>query len=277
MRRHYSAKSEATKNPRESTYSMSNNEQKPFLITADKLRKYYGEVKPVNDISLEIAQGQVLTLVGANGAGKTTLLNLLTGLIMPDRGEIRLLGEKITGVPPDQRAKRGIVKTFQLEHVFDEMTVFDNIRTACFSAAGKHYSLFKALDDEKEINERTDQLIELFDLAGVKHAFVKNLGHGYKKVIDIAMCFAMKPKILLVDEPTSGVGEEEKYKIMDLLMNQIEANNLAAIIVEHDLHLVKELSKETVVMCDGEFIARGTPEHVFSQEKVVEVLVGKGF
>jgi branched-chain amino acid transport system ATP-binding protein len=256
---------------------MADNEKDPPLITADKLRKYYGEVKSVNDISLEIARGQVITLVGANGAGKTTLLNLLTGLVIPDRGEIRLLGEKITGLPPDQRAKKGIVKTFQLEHVFDDMTVFDNIRTACLSAAGKHYSLFKAIGDEKEINERTEQLLELFDLAGVSRTLVRNLGHGYKKVIDIAMCFAMKPKILLVDEPTSGVGEEEKCRIMDLLMNQIEANNLAAIIVEHDLHLVKELSRETIVMCDGEFIARGTPGHVFSQEKVVEILVGKGF
>jgi branched-chain amino acid transport system ATP-binding protein len=256
---------------------MSNNEQKPHLITVSKLRKYYGEVKSVNDISLEISQGQVITLVGANGAGKTTLLNLLTGLIRPDRGEISLLGEKITGVPADQRAKRGIVKTFQLEHVFEEMTVFDNIRTACVSAAGKHYSMFKDIQNAKEINERTEHLLELFDLSSVKYSFVKNLGHGYKKVIDIAMCFAMKPTILLVDEPTSGVGEEEKYRTMDLLMDQIQANNLAAIIVEHDLHLVKELSKETIVMCDGEFIARGTPEHVFSQEKVIEILVGKGF
>ena len=256
---------------------MSNNEQKPHLITVSKLRKHYGEVKAVNDISLEISQGQVITLVGANGAGKTTLLNLLTGLIRPDRGEISLLGEKITGVPADQRAKRGIVKTFQLEHVFEEMTVFDNIRTACVSAAGKHYSMFKDIQNAKEINERTEHLLELFDLSSVKYSFVKNLGHGYKKVIDIAMCFAMKPTILLVDEPTSGVGEEEKYRTMDLLMDQIQANNLAAIIVEHDLHLVKELSKETIVMCDGEFIARGTPEHVFSQEKVIEILVGKGF
>ena len=256
---------------------MLNDDSKPPLISAIKLRKHYGEVKSVNDISLEIAQGQVLTLVGANGAGKTTLLNLLTGLIIPDRGEIRLLGEKITGVAPDQRARRGIVKTFQLEHVFDEMSVFDNIRTACLSAAGKHYSFFKDIENEKEINERTEGLLELFDLAGVKDTFVRNLGHGYKKVIDIAMCFAMKPKILLVDEPTSGVGEEEKFRIMNLLMNQIEANNLAAIIVEHDLHLVKELSKETIVMCDGEFIARGTPEQVFCLEKVVEILVGKGF
>ncbi len=256
---------------------MSNNEQQPLLISVDKLRKYYGEVKSVNDISLEIAQGQVITLVGANGAGKTTLLNLLTGLIRPDRGEIRLLGEKITHVPADQRAKRGVVKTFQLEHVFEEMTVYDNVRTACFSAAGIHYSLFKNIRDEKEINERTNQLLELFDLANVKYTTVRNLGHGYKKVIDIAMCFAMKPKILLVDEPTSGVGEEEKFRIMDLLMGQINAHNLAAIIVEHDLHLVKELSKETIVMCDGEFIARGTPDEVFCQEKVIEILVGKGF
>jgi len=256
---------------------MSNHEQKPHLITVSKLRKHYGEVKAVNDISLEISQGQVITLVGANGAGKTTLLNLLTGLIRPDRGEISLLGEKITGVPADQRAKRGIVKTFQLEHVFEQMTVFDNIRTACVSAAGKHYSMFKDIQNEKEINERTEKLLELFDLSSVKDSFVKNLGHGYRKVIDIAMCFAMKPRILLVDEPTSGVGEEEKYRTMGLLMDQIKANHLAAIIVEHDLNLVKELSKETIVMCDGEFIARGTPDHVFSQEKVIEILVGKGF
>jgi branched-chain amino acid transport system ATP-binding protein len=256
---------------------MINNDHHPLLLTVSRLKKYYGEVKSVNDISLEISQGQVLSLVGANGAGKTTLLNLLTGLAIPDSGEIRLLGEKITQVVPDQRAKRGIVKTFQLEHIFEDMTVFDNIRTTCLSAAGKHYSFFKDVDDEKEVIERTYQLLDLFDLMNVKHTVVKNLGHGYKKVIDIAMCFAMKPKILLVDEPTSGVGEEEKFRIMDLLMNQIQANNLAAIIVEHDLHLVKELANETIVMYEGEFIARGTPDEVFSQEKVIEILVGKGF
>jgi branched-chain amino acid transport system ATP-binding protein len=256
---------------------MFNKAQAPPLLTANKLRKFYGEIRSVNDISLEIAQGQVLMLVGANGAGKTTLLNLLTGLVMPDRGEIRLSGRKITGLPPDQRAQRGIVKTFQLEHIFEGMTVFDNLRTACLSAAGKHYSMFKNLDAEKEINERTEEVLALFDLAEVKYSIVRNLGHGYKKVIDIAMCFAMKPKILLVDEPTSGLSEEEKYLIMNLLMNQIKADNLAAIIVEHDLHLVKDLSKETIVMYEGEFIARGTPEDVFSQEKVVEILVGKGF
>ncbi len=257
--------------------SMLSNANGTPLISVVNLRKHYGEVKSVNDVSLEIAQGQVLTLVGANGAGKTTLLNLLTGLIRPDRGDIRLEGERITGVSPDRRAKMGIVKTFQLEHVFEDMTVFDNVRTAWLSSAGKHYSLFNDVENETEINDKTDRLLDLFDLAGVKHTVVRNLGHGYKKVIDIAMCFAMKPKILLVDEPTSGVGEEEKYRIMNLLMDQIQVNNLAAIIVEHDLHLVKELAKETIVMCDGEFIARGTPEQVFSQEKVVEILVGKGF
>jgi branched-chain amino acid transport system ATP-binding protein len=256
---------------------MINSDRDPLLLSVSNLKKYYGEVKSVNDISLEISQGQVLSLVGANGAGKTTLLNLLTGLAIPDSGEIRLLGDKITQVAPDQRAKRGIVKTFQLEHIFEDMTVFDNIRTTCLSAAGKHYSFFKDVDDEKEVIERTEQLLELFNLMNVKHTVVKNLGHGYKKVIDIAMCFAMKPKILLVDEPTSGVGEEEKFRIMDLLMNQIRANNLAAIIVEHDLHLVKELANETIVMYEGEFIARGTPDEVFSQEKVIEILVGKGF
>jgi branched-chain amino acid transport system ATP-binding protein len=247
------------------------------MLTVNKLRKYYGEVRAVNDISLEIDQGQVITLVGANGAGKTTLLNLLTGLIKPDRGEIGLLGENITAAPPDKRAKKGIVKTFQLEHVFEDMTVFDNIRTACFSAAGKHYSLFRHIENEFEINEKAENVLELFDLTNVRHTLVKNLGHGYKKVIDIAMCFAMNPRILLVDEPTSGVGEEEKFRIMNLLMNQIEANNLAAIIVEHDLHLVKDLARETIVMCEGEFIAKGTPEDVFCQEYVVEILVGKGF
>jgi len=187
------------------------------MLTVNKLRKFYGEVRAVNDISLEIGQGQVITLVGANGAGKTTLLNLLTGLIKPDRGEIGLLGENITGVPPDKRARKGIVKTFQLEHVFDDMTVFDNIRTACFSAAGKHYSLFTDVRNEFEINEKAQKLLELFDLTNVRRTLVKNLGHGYKKVIDIAMCFAMSPRILLVDEPTSGVGEEEKFRIMNLL------------------------------------------------------------
>jgi branched-chain amino acid transport system ATP-binding protein len=256
---------------------MANKRQKPILLEVNKLRKHYGEVKATHDVSLKVSQGEVLMLVGANGAGKTTFLDLLTGLLRPDQGEIKLAGEKITGLPPNKRTKKGIVKTFQLEHVFADMTVFDHIRTACFSAAGKHYSFFKNVNGEKEVNNRTEEITELFNLTEVKDTLVKNLGHGYRKVIDIATSFAINPKILLVDEPTSGVGEEEKYQIMELLMEQIDAHNLSAMIVEHDLELVKNLGKETIVMHEGEFISRGDPESVFSQEKVVEVLVGRGF
>jgi len=255
---------------------MANKKQKPALLKINMLRKHYGEVKAVDDVSLEVHQGKVLMLIGANGAGKSTFLNLIAGLIKPDRGEIRLSGEIITRLPPYKRAKKGIVKTFQLEHVFEDMTVFDHIRTACLSAAGKHYSLFRNINDEKEINEKTEEITELFNLTEVRDELVKNLGSGYRKVIDIATSFAMNPKIILVDEPTSGVGEE-RYQIMELLMGQIHANNLAAIIVEHDLDLVKNIGEETIVMHEGEFIARGSPEEVFSQEKVVEVLVGRGF
>jgi len=256
---------------------MVNKKQKSALLEVNRLRKYYGEVKATDDISLRLDQGKVLMLVGANGAGKTTFLNLLTGLIKPDRGEIKLSGEIITNLPPHERTKKGIVKTFQLEHVFENMTTFDHIRTACLSAAGKHYSFFKNVDGEKEVNEKTEEIIELFNLTAVRNVLIKNLGHGYRKVIDIATSFATNPRLLLVDEPTSGVGEEERHWIMELLIHQIHINNLSAIIVEHDLGLVKDLGIETIVMHEGKFIARGTPEDVFSQHKVVEVLVGRGF
>ena len=108
---------------------MANEKQKSVLLEVNRLRKHYGEVRAVHDVSLEIAQGKVLMLVGANGAGKSTFLNLISGLIRPDRGEIKLSGEIINSLPPDKRAKKGIVKTFQLEHVFEDMTVFDHIRT----------------------------------------------------------------------------------------------------------------------------------------------------
>jgi len=256
---------------------MVNKKQKPVLLEVNMLRKYYGEVKATHDVSLNVDQGEVLMLVGANGAGKSTFLNLITGLLKPDRGEIKFLGEIITGLPPDKRAKKGIVKTFQSGHIFENMTVFDHIRTACSSAAGKHYSFFRNIDDEKDINEKTEEIIELFNLVEVNNNLVKNLGHGYRKIIDIATSFAVNPKLLLVDEPTSGVGEEEKYQVMELLMNQIHNNNLSAIIVEHDLSLVKDLSNEAIVMHEGEIIARGAPEDVFKQNKVVEILVGRGF
>ena len=256
---------------------MVKKKEKPLLLEVNQLKKHYGAVKANHNINLNIYQGQVLMLLGANGAGKTTFLNLLTGLIRPDGGEIKLFGESITKLPPDKRTKKGIVKTFQLEHVFENMTVFDHVRTACASSAGKHYSFFKDISDEKNINEKTDEIVNLFNLDDVSDELVQNLGHGYRKVIDIATSFALEPQLLLIDEPTSGVGEEEKYRIMELIMNQIQSNNLSAIIVEHDLNLVKELAEETIVMHEGEFIARGTPEDVFNREKVVEVLVGRGF
>jgi len=247
------------------------------LLEVKNLKKFYGKVTAVSDISLKIRYDQVIMLVGANGAGKTTFLNIIAGLTEADDGEIILSGENITRFPPHKRAKKGIIKTFQLEHVFESMTVFDHIRTACISADNKHYLFFKNINNEREINERAEEIIELFDLTEVKNVFVKSLGHGYRKVIDIATSFAMKPKILLIDEPTSGIGEEEKYRIMDLLMDQITAKKLSAIIVEHDLNLVKDLGRETIVMHEGQFIARGNPGDVFCQDNVIDILVGRGF
>ncbi len=250
------------------------SEQETVLEVND-LKKYYGDVKATDHVSFNIEKGEILSLVGANGAGKTTLINLITGLTKPDTGTIKISGERIDHLPPHDRVKKGLVKTFQLTHSFEELSVLDNVRASLLSLKEKEFAL-SDLEDEDDIRKEAERLIERFDLTDLKDTKVKSISHGDEKVLDIICSIATDPNILLIDEPTSGVGEEEKREVMESVMDYIRDHEISAIIIEHDLDLVRDLFEKTYVMHEGSFIARGSPHEVFNNDKVIEVLVGKG-
>lgn len=250
-----------------------NNEK---ILKTDGLKKHYGEVKAVDGINMEIEKGEVIPLCGANGAGKTTLIDLLTGLREPDEGSIYIEDEEITGLTTHDRVKKGILKTFQLEHEFDHNTVLDTIRIATFSKLGKHYNFFRNIENYKDITEEAEQLLEEFELAELKNQSAHDISHGDKKILDIASTFPLNPKILLIDEPTSGVSEEDKYDMMRIILDRIEKEGIAAVVVEHDLELVRDLFDYTVIMHEGQFIAEDSTDNVFEKDEVIDVLVGRG-
>lgn len=246
------------------------------ILKTDGLKKHYGEVKAVDGVNMEMEKGEIIALCGANGAGKTTLIDLLTGLREPDEGSIYIEDEEITGLTAHDRVKKGILKTFQLEHEFDHNTVLDTIRVAAFSKLGKHYNFFKNIENYKDITEEAEQLLEEFELAELKNQNAHDISHGDKKILDIASTFPLNPKILLIDEPTSGVSEEDKYDMMRIILDRIEKGGIAAIVAEHDLELVRDLFDYAIIMNEGQFMAGDSTDNVFEKDEVIDVLVGRG-
>lgn len=245
------------------------------VLEVNDLKKYYGDVRATDHVSFDVESQEVLSLVGANGAGKTTLINLISGLTKPDSGTIKLLGERINQLAPYERVRKGLVKTFQLTHSFEELTVLDSVRASLLPLKGKDFA-FSDLEGEDSIREKAESLIDRFNLTDLKDTVVQNISHGDKKVLDIVSSIATDPNLLLVDEPTSGVGEEEKREVMELLMDYVREHQISAFIIEHDLDLVRDFFEKTYVLHRGSIIARGTPEEVFNNDKVIEVLVGRG-
>ncbi len=175
------------------------------MLIVENLKKYFGDLKAINGASFQIKEGEFVSLLGPNGAGKTTLVNLISGYLKPNGGRIIFLDKDITHASPYARIKMGIGRSFQLVHLFEESTVLDNVRTPLFSKYGKIRIGLLPADRYTDITRETLKILDLFNLSDKKDLVAKDLSEGDKKVLDIAMAFALKSKLILLDEPTSGV------------------------------------------------------------------------
>jgi len=249
-------------------------ERVSVLLTTTQLTKYFGETHAVDGVNFTVTEGEVLALIGSNGAGKTTLINLISGLIPVDLGTIVFQGADITRESIHKKIARGIARSFQLVNLFDYLSTLDNLALAIFSRDGKTRKLFSLSDADRAVRDEAVAVLEQFGLASKAGMVAGGLSQGERKLLDVAVAYALRPKLLFLDEPTSGVSTREKAPIMDIITQVVRAGGITAVIVEHDMDVVFKYCPRIVAMHQGTILADGTPDEIRNNEQVTANLLG---
>ena len=244
------------------------------LLQTFDLKRYFGETRAVDHVNLAIEEREFVSLVGPNGAGKTSLINVISALLPAESGRIVFRGEDISHLSVTERVKAGIARSFQLVNVFDDLTAFDNVALAIFSRDGKTAHLGALAYRDQAVTAEADGILGQFGLAAKRDENARDLAQGERKLLDVALAYALKPKLLFLDEPTSGVSTRDKGQIMDTIASVVRAEGITAVIVEHDMDVVFKYSDRIVVMAQGAVLAQGTPDEIRMNEQVAMVLLG---
>jgi branched-chain amino acid transport system ATP-binding protein len=246
------------------------------LLEAVDVRKRYGDVVALDGVSLAVEAGQFVSIVGPNGAGKTTLVNVLTGLLRPSAGTVRYGGQSIAGIGPVRLAALGMARSFQLVHIFPGLTVAETLAVAAVARLGRGRRLWASLARDAEVQARVAAVADLFGLAPKLGRPARTLSQGDKKLLDVASAFALRPRIILLDEPTSGVSTGDKTAIMETLVSAARQTGIEAIIqVEHDMDIVFAYSDRIIALHQGRVLADTTPAGIRQNADVVATVLGR--
>jgi branched-chain amino acid transport system ATP-binding protein len=246
------------------------------LLETRNVSKSYGVLRALDNVSMAVREGELVSVVGPNGAGKTTLVNLLTGLLSPSSGEVQFMGNNIAGVGPVALADQGLARTFQLIQIFPKLTVADTIAAAVISRQKKRWRLFSRLSSDSQIYERVHEVGEIFGLSQRLNTIAASLSQGEKKLLDVASAFALDPQVILFDEPTSGVSTADKHSIMKTLVAAAKLAGVKGIVlVEHDMDLVSAYSTRIIALAGGRVLADLPPEQFFADPHLIETVIGK--
>jgi branched-chain amino acid transport system ATP-binding protein len=244
-----------------------------LLVTTD-LVKHFGETHAVDHVDFTVRESEVLALIGSNGAGKTTLVNVISGLMRPDKGQILFRGADVTSHSVHDRIKAGIARSFQLVNLFDQLTALDNVALTIFSRDGKTRRLLALADTDHGVWQEALDVLRRFGLEAKGGLRAGGLSQGERKLLDVAVAYALRPKLLFLDEPTSGVGTREKAPIMDTISSVVRSERISAVIIEHDMDVVFNYSDRIVAMHQGSILADGTPDEIRRNEAVTTTLIG---
>jgi branched-chain amino acid transport system ATP-binding protein len=246
------------------------------LLEAKGVSKNFGEFRALHDVSIAVNADEFVSVVGPNGAGKTTLVNVLTGLLLPSKGQVFFKGENISGVGPIALAKRGMARTFQLVQIFPQLTVAETIAAAVVSQQQKQWQVLPALSHDTALGQRVREIAAIFGMADRLESVSRMLSQGEKKLLDVASAFALNPEVILLDEPTSGVSTSEKHALMQTLIAAAKAAGVRAVIlIEHDMDLVAAYSQRIVALAEGKLLADLPPGPFFSDPHIIATVVGK--
>jgi branched-chain amino acid transport system ATP-binding protein len=243
------------------------------MLEIRALSKSFGGVKATDNVSLDFADGSLTAVIGPNGAGKSTFFNLITGALRPDAGQILLNGIDLAGKAPPEIVRHGIGRAFQVASIFPSLTVEETMLAAVCAdqrRAGVMHRRFPLA----ETRDRAEHAMELLGLAGTRNMTAATLSHGDQKLLDIALALVLEPKVLLLDEPTAGMGTEERWRMIDKVRELWEKQKITVVFIEHDMDIVFKIAPKIVVLCYGRILATGTPDVIRSNEAVIEAYLG---
>ena len=252
------------------------------ILDARELNKTFGAVTAAQGVTAAIERDSVVGLIGTNGAGKTTFINMITGYLKPDSGSIRYEGTDITALAPRQIARLGICRSFQIPQLYSSLSVYENMLMALGimlhnAGRGGFFSLGRPRvpGHDAPAEEAADRILGRFGLSDYRDSNAQLLPGGVRKLLDIALTMAAKPRVLLLDEPTSGVSAEEKFGIMELIIRAVKAEGATVIFVEHDMEVVSRFAGRVLAFYDGRVIADAPPEAVLRDAEVRRYVVGR--
>jgi branched-chain amino acid transport system ATP-binding protein len=245
----------------------------PILETAG-LSKSFGMLMAANDLAVRVEPGQLVGIVGPNGSGKTTFINLVTGYLTPSRGRILYLGREITGLHPRDVTRLGIARSFQIPQLYLTLSVLENTLIALAVRDGRHRGCWRPLATGSR-GEEARELLGRFGLAALAPQAVSTLPEGGRKLLDVALSFALRPRLLLLDEPTSGVSVDDKFDVMDTLIGVLRESATTAIFVEHDMDVIQRYADRVLLFSEGRVVADDTPAALFADPVVRKSLLGE--
>ena len=246
------------------------------MLRIENLRKSFGGVSAMNGVSLDFPESSLSAVIGPNGAGKTTLFNLITGAFRPDSGRVLLAGGDIAGLSAPEIVERGVGRAFQIASIFPTLTVREAILGAVHAHRGRHVR-FGQHFPLHETESHADDVMELVKLGSRAHTLSGNLSHGDQKLLDIALALALEPRVLLLDEPTAGMGPEERWQMIETVHELWERRKMTLIFIEHDMDIVFKYAQTIHVLSYGTVLAEGTPDEVRNHPKVIEAYLGTHF
>jgi branched-chain amino acid transport system ATP-binding protein len=245
------------------------------LLQVNGASKRFGSVVAIDEVSLAIEPGELRAIIGPNGAGKTTFFNLVSGLFAPTAGSILFEGKDITALAPEERVKRGMARTFQITEVFPELSVADNIRVAVEIAAGYRLRPWLGAGARAAVAARVAKLLEMGGLAEKSDVRAGALSHGDQRAAEIMMSLALRPRLLMLDEPTAGMGDQETYDIARLIRRLHRQEGLTIMLIEHDMRVVFNLADRIMVLAEGRVLAEGAPQEIADSDKVQAAYLGR--
>jgi branched-chain amino acid transport system ATP-binding protein len=245
------------------------------LLQVKNVSKTFGSLVAVDNVSMTVEPGELRAVIGPNGAGKTTFFNMISGLFLPTAGQILFEGGDVTHTAPEQRVGMGMARTFQITEIFPELTIRENLRISAEVAAGYRLRLWPRRHDAEAIEARVVELMGMGNLTDKADRLVGELSHGDQRSTEIMMALSLKPRLLLLDEPTAGMGDQETYDITQLIRKLHKDQKMSIVLIEHDMRVVFHLADRIMVLAEGVMLAEGTPKEIAANERVQAAYLGK--
>ncbi len=246
------------------------------ILEVQNVNKSFGGLKALQNVNLSVEEGTIHAIIGPNGAGKSTLLNCFIGKLIPDTGTVNFNGQSLLGMKAHEINQTGVSRVFQTPEIFSDLTVYENVMIPCFAKRDGSFSLnaLNRVRQETDVHEKAEQMMEDVNMADKKDMLASSLSRGDKRRLEMAMCLAQDPQLLLLDEPTAGMARADTNNTIDLLAEIQDKRHITMAVIEHDMHVVFSLAQKISVLAQGTVIVEDLPENIKGHPKVQEAYLG---